>query len=248
MPDQEMSHDQSERLAFDCAPARRARLAPRGQEQLDRRLSGASRPACLERSRGKGFREPQMRPTMHRRHRAELRVQLWRGESWSRLANVITRRAIKRNERKTKRCPKCKRRKPNTAEHFGPRYQNRIKIASLDSWCRDCRRRQCREWHVANRATIYAARKIVREALRLAILSHYSNGQPACKCCEETEIKFLALDHIKGKGHRHRLEVGRGASFYLWIKKQGYPSGYRVLCHNCNQAIALYGVCPHKLR
>jgi len=27
---------------------------------------------------------------------------------------------------------------------------------------------------------------------------------------------------------------------------QGYPTGFRVLCHNCNQAIGLYGYCPHK--
>jgi len=32
---------------------------------------------------------------------------------------------------------------------------------------------------------------------------------------------------------------------YRWLKKQGYPKGYQVLCFNCNFASA-WGVCPHQ--
>jgi hypothetical protein len=32
---------------------------------------------------------------------------------------------------------------------------------------------------------------------------------------------------------------------YLWLKRNNYPTGFRVLCHNCNLAIGFYGYCPH---
>jgi hypothetical protein len=34
----------------------------------------------------------------------------------------------------------------------------------------------------------------------------------------------------------------------FWLKRNGYPKGFRVLCHNCNSARGLYGYCPHKRR
>lgn len=42
-----------------------------------------------------------------------------------------------------------------------------------------------------------------------------------------------------------RKEIGR-SSTYFWIIRNKYPKGFRVLCHNCNQAIGSYGECPHK--
>lgn len=57
-------------------------------------------------------------------------------------------------------------------------------------------------------------------------------------------MEFLSIDHINGGGNRHREKVG-SAKVYAWLKKRGYPKGYQVLCHNCNQAIGLYGKCPH---
>ena len=31
-----------------------------------------------------------------------------------------------------------------------------------------------------------------------------------------------------------------------WLKKNGYPKGYRVLCYNCDMSLKLYDYCPHK--
>jgi hypothetical protein len=31
-----------------------------------------------------------------------------------------------------------------------------------------------------------------------------------------------------------------------WLRKNGFPKGFRVLCHNCNFAHGHYGYCPHK--
>lgn len=68
-----------------------------------------------------------------------------------------------------------------------------------------------------------------------------------CACCGEAEVKFLSIHHINGGGSKHRQALGRrgGTRFYSWLRLQGYPSGYQVLCHNCNQALGNYGFCPH---
>lgn len=83
--------------------------------------------------------------------------------------------------------------------------------------------------------------------LRLLALQAYSAEMPFCACCGEKEIKFLALDHIEGGGTKHRLALNlRGSRMTIWLMQQGYPSGYQVLCHNCNMAKGFYGKCPHR--
>jgi hypothetical protein len=80
---------------------------------------------------------------------------------------------------------------------------------------------------------------------RRLVINHYGGS---CACCGESNMEFLAVDHINGGGNKHRTELGRSVArhFYRWLKKHGFPDGYRVLCHNCNQSIGLYGYCPHK--
>lgn len=80
--------------------------------------------------------------------------------------------------------------------------------------------------------------------LRIRVLEHYSGGMPRCECCGETTVEFLSLDHINGGGTKHRKKIGYGRIYY-WIIQNGFPEGFRVLCHNCNQAIGVYGKCPH---
>ena len=80
--------------------------------------------------------------------------------------------------------------------------------------------------------------------LRKDVLFHYGG---VCACCGESTYEFLSLDHIYGGGNKQKRELGkRGPNFYRWLKVNGYPEGYRVLCHNCNQALGAYGYCPHK--
>jgi hypothetical protein len=60
-------------------------------------------------------------------------------------------------------------------------------------------------------------------------------------------MAFLVVDHINGEGNKHRRAIGRtGLSFYRWLRTNGYPPGFRVLCHTCNHAYAAYGACPHE--
>ena len=91
------------------------------------------------------------------------------------------------------------------------------------------------------------ARRATYAQNRLRALEHYSGGQPHCICCGETTLHFLALDHIAGGGNAHRGSLGGNAGhFARWLRAQGYPDGYRVLCHNCNGARGYYGRCPHE--
>ena len=78
--------------------------------------------------------------------------------------------------------------------------------------------------------------------LKTEILKHYGG---ACACCGEDELWFLTIDHPNGGGRAERQRVGTGSRFYRWLKSQGLPSEYRVLCFNCNCAIGMYGQCPH---
>jgi hypothetical protein len=81
---------------------------------------------------------------------------------------------------------------------------------------------------------------------RITVLEHYSGDVPKCACCGETRVEFLALDHISAGGAQHRKTVGNGSNMWRWLLKQGFPEGYRVLCHNCNQALGAWGYCPHQ--
>ncbi|MBV8538685.1 MAG: hypothetical protein JO128_24010 [Alphaproteobacteria bacterium] len=72
-------------------------------------------------------------------------------------------------------------------------------------------------------------------------------GGYRCGCCGETEPMFLTLDHINGGGSRHRGRVGFGNSMLKWLRKRGYPKGFRVLCWNCNAGRHRNGgECPHR--
>jgi len=60
---------------------------------------------------------------------------------------------------------------------------------------------------------------------------------------------FLTLDHINNDGTRHRREFGTNQRVLRSLKARGYPSGFQVLCSNCNHGRHRNGgTCPHKTR
>lgn len=67
---------------------------------------------------------------------------------------------------------------------------------------------------------------------KLEVLSHYSRGKPKCAVCGFSDIRALSIDHEQYCGHR-KNKIKSGYKFYLWLKKMGYPKGYKVLCMNC---------------
>ena len=86
--------------------------------------------------------------------------------------------------------------------------------------------------------------KRIRLADRLECLIRYGGDPPRCACCGERLWEFLSIDHIDGGGKAHISSIG--FTLTRWLKRRGYPRGFRVLCHNCNFAIGHYGSCPHE--
>lgn len=69
-------------------------------------------------------------------------------------------------------------------------------------------------------------------------------GKCACPHCNENRLGFLTIDHPNNDGAKHRREGGD--KMYRWLRRNGFPDGFRVLCFNCNCGRAFNGgVCPH---
>ena len=81
-----------------------------------------------------------------------------------------------------------------------------------------------------------------RAKLKDEVFARY--GGYRCSCCGETHREFLTIDHIDGDGTAHRRKIG--GNMYYWLKRSNYPTGFRVLCMNCNWAIGVFGHCPHE--
>lgn len=71
--------------------------------------------------------------------------------------------------------------------------------------------------------------------LRWEALYKYG-GADGCACCGIKHVPFLAVDHIDGKGAEERREVGGSLALLRRLRREGWPGGYQVLCHNCNWA------------
>jgi len=132
-----------------------------------------------------------------------------------------------------RRCSTCK--KYKAVSNF---YRNPKSSDGIHDHCKHCSRK-----HAQSEAS-KAGQKTRRQRNRMTVLLHYSDGKPQCRCCGESENKFLCIDHINGGGRKHRAEVG--SHFYRWIINNGFPSGLQILCHNCNMAKGFYNQCPHE--
>lgn len=135
-------------------------------------------------------------------------------------------------------------------------YQRNWRLRHLE-YMREYQRKYMRNWRTSdyNRACNkkyyekYRVNELLRKkgdimARKIEILSHYSNGTMTCACCGEKHIEFLTIDHINNDGAKHRKELANRITLYDWLKKNKYPSGFRVLCYNCNCA---RNHCPEKL-
>jgi hypothetical protein len=90
--------------------------------------------------------------------------------------------------------------------------------------------RRGRDWYLRH---IHRRRRS-RMALKLSTLEAY--GGCECVLCGDTDLRTLSLDHINNDGSERRKVIGAGSTYYLWLKRHGYPPGYQVLCMSCNQA------------
>lgn len=129
----------------------------------------------------------------------------------------------------TRVCRGCSQEFPLTEEHFPPakHHAGRVKL-----------RYYCWECHNAKYRVVG---KRHRDRLREEVFAAYGGK---CACCGIDGKEFLGLDHVGGGGKAHRKSVSE--SVYSRVKKEGFPSKYRLLCHNCNCSIGFRGYCPHR--
>ncbi len=133
-------------------------------------------------------------------------------------------------------------------------FQNNKNLRGGKSYhCKKCISTERKKWKTGDHKGCYdrwykakgsLSGKERRRLLRAECIERYGNR---CACCGETRKEFLAIDHINGGGKRHRKALNLGGSdFYRWLKRNHFPKGFRVLCHNCNLALGFYGYCPHQ--
>ena len=118
--------------------------------------------------------------------------------------------------------------------------------------------------------SLHCARKLVVDGVMIEdirVLNRLKNitsiqrtrsSHTECRCCGETEIAFLTLDHIYNNGSHHKRiwkkrHNVKSLNLYEWCrltkKKTGsYPPIFQVLCMNCNHAKwhSLDQKCPHQ--
>ncbi len=97
------------------------------------------------------------------------------------------------------------------------------------------------KWHIANKEKNNRRISDDEKKRRMQCIEHYGGR---CECCGEVRYEFLAIDHINGGGEKHRKKIGNKIA--RWLLRNNFPSGFRILCHNCNQALGHYGYCPHE--
>lgn len=179
-----------------------------------------------------------------------------------------------------KKCSLCGVEQPADSEHFGWIKKGK---GRWDSWCKKCYAKRTREHNAkcpeerqtrdqAYRARTkesrrlyrqrygkeYNSRDVVKEShrrrnreIKIEVLEHY--GGAFCKCCSESELLMLSLDHIESDGAAHRKSLtgttrSMPQSAYIWAKKNGYPPIFQVMCFNCNWARHWNnGICPHEI-
>lgn len=103
---------------------------------------------------------------------------------------------------------------------------------------------QKRAYHLLHKDRINENHRLRRRQIKREVFEAY--GGAICICCGEKEIAFLSIDHVNGGGSMHQKEIGKGA-LYGWLIKNSFPSGYQVLCMNCQFGRKHNnGICPHR--
>ncbi len=156
----------------------------------------------------------------------------------------------------SKVCRKCGIEKPK--KDFYLKWQaapNKIRNV-VDSHCKKCvivkRGLERKAWSPERKLKENADERARNKCTKAAVFAAY--GGFTCKCCGESEPLFMTIDHINNDGaHFRKTVLGRfnaaGVATYQWIVKNDFPSGFQVLCMNCQWGKRMNkGVCPHRVR
>ena len=107
---------------------------------------------------------------------------------------------------------------------------------------REIHRAYSKNWEKQNKGKRLIIVRRARKKLSNAVIEKYGG---ICKCCGEKHREFLVIDHINGGGTKIMKEIKDWYKLRRQMLKI-YDSNLRVLCANCNMALAIYGYCPHK--
>lgn len=77
-----------------------------------------------------------------------------------------------------------------------------------------------------------------------SVMSAY---RPICTCCNEKDQDKLVMDHVLGGGSKEKKSYPSRNVYFFLDGKPVDREKFQVLCHNCNQAKASFGRCPHFL-
>ena len=162
------------------------------------------------------------------------------------------------------RCPECtklylKEKYLRNKDHIKEKYREynkswRKKNRILNGEkCREkdkiYRLRRLQKWSpeelLAHKAYWSLKTKEHRKRLKDEVYNVY--GGYVCACCGETEKSFLSIDHMNNDGYAMRKIHGNSNSFYSWLKKNNFPTGFQILCMNCQFGKKNnHGICPHQ--
>lgn len=100
------------------------------------------------------------------------------------------------------------------------------------------------KWQKANRSHVNNWRKTHRIVIKQEVVNKYGG---CCKCCGETNVGFLTMDHINNDGHiRRKTNISEANIFEHLNNKPIDLQIYQVLCANCNFGRQWNnGICPH---
>lgn len=167
---------------------------------------------------------------------------------------------VKKTGKLTAHCRSCQAdmvraweaRNPDRIKARGKAYRLRNPEKSKES-CRQWRQKNpgkqselTKEWMRRNPDWRQRNTKTRRDRIKDEVFMAY--GGYECACCGETEPMFLTIDHIDNDGaeHRRAMKSTGGSSFFAWLRTNGFPKGFQVLCRNCNWGKhANGGICPH---
>lgn len=126
-------------------------------------------------------------------------------------------------------------------------YTQKVRNNTLECINRKiCSKKNCGKYSVALGYCSPHYNEITSMRYRLIVFNHYKQKIISCVCCKETDLDMLEMDHINGGGTKHRKEIGTRLS--IWLIKNNFPSGFQILCANCNKSkYRNNGICSHKL-
>jgi len=136
---------------------------------------------------------------------------------------------------------------PEEARERYRRYDSTHNDARRSRWqnepgYREKSKEACKRYRLKNRETLLDMMRIRKRQQRQWLIALYGGK---CECCGETRWEFLAIDHLDGGGSQERKRFGTTA-YYKHLADAGRRlPGYRLLCHNCNASLGMYGYSPH---